>query len=47
MANRVLFIDEGRLVFDGTIDELTAGGKHLDQWFLELTGSGEKTATAG
>lgn len=47
MANRVLFIDEGRLVYDGTIDELTAGGKHLDQWFQELTGSGEKVATAG
>ncbi len=47
MANRVLFIDEGRLVYDGTIDELTTGGKHLHQWFQELTGSGEKAAAAG
>jgi len=40
MANRVLFIDEGRLVFDGAIDRLVAGGKHLDAWFRELTGAG-------
>jgi ABC-2 type transport system ATP-binding protein len=46
MANRVLFIDEGRLVYDGTVEELTAGGKHLDQWFQELTGSGEKAVAA-
>jgi len=40
MAERVLFIDEGKLVFDGTIQELTAGGKHLDDWFRKLTGAG-------
>ena len=40
MANRVLFIDEGRLVFDGTIDRLVADGKRLDEWFRELTGAG-------
>lgn len=46
MTNRVLFIDEGRLVFDGTIGELTADGKHLDERFRELTGASAKTATA-
>ena len=37
MANRVLFINEGRLVFDGPIKELTKGGKPLDERFRELT----------
>jgi ABC-2 type transport system ATP-binding protein len=36
MADRVLFINEGRLVFDGPIAELTAG-KPLDQRFHELS----------
>lgn len=39
MADRVLFIDEGKLVYDGPIGDLT-GGKPLDQRFRELTGSG-------
>jgi ABC-2 type transport system ATP-binding protein len=37
MASRALFINEGRLVFDGTIAELTKGGKRLDERFRELT----------
>ncbi|MGA2032222.1 MAG: ATP-binding cassette domain-containing protein [Thermoguttaceae bacterium] len=37
MANRVLFIDEGRLVYDGTIRDLTQDGKPLDVHFRELT----------
>lgn len=41
MAGRVLFIDEGRLVFDGPVGDLTRGGKHLDQCFRELTGAGK------
>jgi ABC-2 type transport system ATP-binding protein len=36
MAGRVLFIDEGRLVFDGTIGDLTKDGKHLDEQFRRL-----------
>jgi len=40
MTERVLFIDEGKLIFDGPVSELTAGGKTLDQRFRELTGSG-------
>jgi ABC-2 type transport system ATP-binding protein len=45
MAGRVLFIDEGRLVYDGPIKQLTAGGKHLDQRFRELTGAGAAATT--
>lgn len=37
MAGRVLFIDEGRLVFDGAIGEMTKDGKHLDQEFRRLS----------
>jgi ABC-2 type transport system ATP-binding protein len=37
MASRALFINEGRLVFDGSIKELTKDGKPLDQRFRELT----------
>jgi len=37
MADRVLFINEGKLIFDGPIGELTEGGKPLDARFRELT----------
>lgn len=37
MANRVLLIHNGRLVFDGTKEEMTAGGKDMEQKFRELT----------
>ena len=37
MAGRVLFIDEGRLVFDGTIGELTKDGNRLDEQFRRLS----------
>jgi ABC-2 type transport system ATP-binding protein len=37
MADRVLFINEGRLVFDGSIKQLTSDGKPLDVHFRELT----------
>ena len=36
MAGRVLFIDEGRLVFDGAVGELCRG-KRLDERFRELS----------
>ncbi len=39
MAKRVLFIDEGRLVFDGTIADLTRDGQPLDVHFRELSGA--------
>jgi ABC-2 type transport system ATP-binding protein len=37
MAGRVLFIDRGRLRFDGTAAEFTAGGHTMEQQFHELT----------
>ncbi len=37
MCNRVLFINEGRLVFDGTPDELGQEPAALDEKFNELT----------
>jgi ABC-2 type transport system ATP-binding protein len=37
MASRVLFINEGRLVFDGSVAKLTEGGRPLDERFRELT----------
>jgi ABC-2 type transport system ATP-binding protein len=37
MARRVLFIDEGKLVFDGPIKELMKDGKSLDEHFRRLS----------
>jgi len=37
MCDRVLFINEGRLIYDGRVSELAADGKSLDQHFHELT----------
>ncbi len=37
IASRVLFINEGRLVYDGPVSGLTAGGQSLDDRFHELT----------
>ena len=37
MASRVLFIDEGRLIFDGTIADLIKDGRPLDEHFRQLT----------
>lgn len=39
MCNRVIFINEGRLKFDGTVDELVSKGGTLDDRFHELTKS--------
>ena len=36
MASRVLFIDEGRLKFDGKIADLTKDGQPLDVHFRQL-----------
>jgi ABC-2 type transport system ATP-binding protein len=41
VADRVLMIHEGRLVFDGTVDELKADGS-LDQRFYALAGVVDK-----
>ena len=37
MCHRVLFINEGRLVYDGSVDRLTGQGKPLEEHFRELT----------
>jgi len=37
MAERVFFIDEGRLIYDGTIRQLIADGRPLDEHFRKLT----------
>ncbi len=37
IATRVIFINEGRLVFDGTVSDLAREGKSLDDRFHELT----------
>jgi ABC-2 type transport system ATP-binding protein len=37
VASRVLFINEGKLVFNGTVEELKKSGGDLDKKFRELT----------
>ncbi|MFW5693124.1 MAG: ABC transporter ATP-binding protein [Thermoguttaceae bacterium] len=37
MADRVVFIDEGRLVFDGPVAKLLDDGRPLEEHFRELT----------
>jgi ABC-2 type transport system ATP-binding protein len=39
MAKRVLFIDEGRMIFDGLVGDLISDGRPLDVHFRELTAS--------
>ena len=40
MCNRVIFINEGQVVFDGTPDELTSREKDLSERFHQLTRAG-------
>ena len=40
VCNRVILINDGRVVLDGTVDELEAGGHGMDARFRELTGAG-------
>jgi ABC-2 type transport system ATP-binding protein len=42
IANRVLFVHEGRLVFDGPVREFARDGQSLDDRFHELTTPGPK-----
>ena len=37
MANRVIMINEGRLVYDGSVDEIAEDGESLDAAFRRLT----------
>ncbi|MAZ67514.1 ABC transporter [bacterium] len=38
LANRFAFIDEGKIVADGPKEKMLAGGKKLEEVYLELTG---------
>ena len=38
VCQRILILSEGHLAAAGTLEELTAGGKTLEEVFLELTG---------
>jgi ABC-2 type transport system ATP-binding protein len=40
MASRALFINEGQLIYDGSVQELTQDGKPLEEHFRELTAVG-------
>jgi ABC-2 type transport system ATP-binding protein len=46
MANRVILINEGRLVYDGTITGIDPDGKGLDAAFQRLTAPGSGAAAA-
>ncbi|HEY0984717.1 ABC transporter ATP-binding protein [Schlesneria sp. T3-172] len=39
VCNRVILINDGRIVLDGSIDELERGGHSMDQRFRQLTGA--------
>ena len=41
MASRVILINEGRLVYDGPLDDLDPTNKGLDQVFADLSAHGE------
>lgn len=40
MADRVIMVNEGRIVFDGAVADLTSSGKPIDDMFAELTNAG-------
>jgi ABC-2 type transport system ATP-binding protein len=42
MASRALFIKEGELIYDGSVQELTQDGKPLEEHFRELTAVGAR-----
>lgn len=45
IADHVILVNEGRVVFDGTVDEMAAGGT-LEEAFHRLTGKSVVTASA-
>jgi ABC-2 type transport system ATP-binding protein len=45
MASRVLFINEGRMIFDGAFSKLTSDGMPLDERFRELSKQFEAVST--
>ncbi|MCK6439310.1 MAG: ABC transporter ATP-binding protein [Planctomycetes bacterium] len=47
IADHVIFVHEGRMVFDGTVQELKGKDRDLDRVFASLTGAAEERAAAG
>ena len=47
IANRVLFINEGRLIYDGTPKDLTKDGHSLDERFRALTAADSRSEATG
>ena len=47
VCQQILILSKGHLVASGTLQELTAGDKSLEDVFLELTGSGPDNAGEG
>ena len=41
MASRVILINEGRLVYDGSLEDIDPSNKGLDKVFADMTGHGE------
>lgn len=39
IASRIVFINEGRMVYDGTVENLAASAAQLDEKFHQLTGA--------
>jgi ABC-type multidrug transport system ATPase subunit len=39
IASRVVFISEGRMKYDGTVQDLAPNAQMLDEKFHELTGA--------
>ena len=37
VADRVIFIHQGRIIFDGSIDDFKVGSPSLDERFRQLT----------
>ena len=40
MASRVILINEGRLVYDGSLEDIDPSQKGLDKVFADMTGHG-------
>lgn len=47
VCTRVLLINLGRLIFDGTVEEMAAGNADLEERFRQLTGGPAATDRAG
>jgi ABC-2 type transport system ATP-binding protein len=41
VCTRVILIHEGRIVFDGTVQEMADSAPEMDKRFRELTGAGK------